>query len=137
MIPHLLALILAAGGTGGGKGTPRGAPLFMNTDFAGATAGQHWGGFDAPSNGSIEISGLLWVQHAPAAAGTARFEVLNGALQVVCYIDVNCADAVGIDTRATCAELYTVIPGEHINLQGNAGNTCQPSGMLQVVGTVR
>lgn len=135
MLPVILSLVLAVGG--GGNPTPRAVPLLVNTDFAGALAGQHWGGFDAPSSGTLEITGLFWAQRAPDAAGTARFEVLNGALEVVCYVDVNCADAAGTDTRATCAAPYAATPGEHINVQGNAGNTCQPSGMLQVIGAAR
>ena len=135
MLPVILSLVLAVGG--GGSAPPRATPLLLNTDFDGAAAGQHWGGMDVPDYGAVEVTGLLWTQHAPGAAGTARFEVLNGALTVVCYVDVNCADAVGTDTRATCATPYDATPGEHLNVQGNAGNTCQPSGMLQVVGTLR
>lgn len=135
MLPVILSMLLAAGGSG--NPAPPALPLLLNTDFGGAAAGQHWGGFDAPATGTLEITGLFWGQHTPDATGAARFEVLNEGGTVVCYVDVNCADSTGVDTRATCAAPYVATPGEHINLQGNAGNTCQPSGVLQVIGTVR
>lgn len=136
MLSVILAAVLSAGGSGG-TGVPTQPfffPAYYVASVPGVDPGVHFSGFDAPDDKEVTITKLLWNSWGAAGTGTARFEVLDSGGSVVCFVDVDCADAAGQDTRADCASSFVVPIGEHINLQANATNTCEPSGMLQVIG---
>lgn len=127
----VIGLVALGASIRGSPGRPAQA-FFLPAQFTSVPAGVHWSGFDAPANRDIRVTGLLWNQQVAQGIGTARFEVLNQSGAVVCFVDVDCAGAPGLDTRSTCDA--TIPAGEHSNLQPNAGNTCSPDGVLQVKG---
>lgn len=134
-----LVLALALGAGAGVSASGRGArPIpFLTSQGAPTTYAkdQHWGGFDAPPDYSVQLSQLMWIQQSPSLlGGTLVFEVRHSDGTLLCSGSTTCNAAQDTDVRASCSA--TLAAGEHANLMIGASSTCTtlPGGRITVSG---